>query len=760
APSLVPGSQFGTGGSCSGLLALGTGFGSGLTLWYWGPSLVPGFQFGDWGSCFGFWAPGFGEGALVWFRAPSLVPGSQFGTGGSCSGHPGLGLGHWFGSRLTLWFRGPHWVPGSQFGTGGPYSGFWGPGFGDGLLAFGTGVPVCFSPPLGLDLGADPPPAFGVPAFGSGGPAFNSRLPFWGWGLPLGHGPRPRWLPPGGALTGAARGTFTVRAWPQVAVVPFGGSVAINCSHSACPAPETTLGLETSLTKNAAEAGGSWQKFVLVNVSEWSPRPAICHATCGAQRATVTATILVYRVPERVVLEPVPAVAVGESLNLTCRVAEAAPLANLTVTLRRGGETLRTQSFGAAAAGSASVAVSHLLTVGPGDQGQDVSCCFNLSLAPRHSFSNCSAVPIQLTGNGEDRRCSGPPPPPFGHHFPFFFSSAAPLPLSLSPWPLLSLSLSLSATPLLFHFFPFATPFPFSLSLSLQPPLFPFSPFPFLPPWPSLFPFPFFFSPWPSLFPFPFFFSPWPSLFPFPFFFPLGRPFSPFPFFFPLAVPFPLSLFFPPLAVPFPLSLSPFPPASFFSHLHPQSISSPTPSPHPAPINSPGHRGGSQTSPGATPCPFFPSPAVPKKVMLELVPQMAPGKNYTVTCQVESDGVIHNLTVTLCRGREKLAATTFPQTPSMNVSYIITARKQDHGENLTCQASGPRFNRTSAPVTMEVVGESPGAPRALSHPCPVPIPGPVSVFLSPYCPHPIIVITRPHPHLVPVPILSPSPSRP
>lgn len=220
--------------------------------------MVPGFQFGDWGSCFGFWAPGFGDGALVWFRAPSLVPGSQFGTGG-------------------------------------PYSGFWGPGFGDGLLAFGTGVPVCFSPPLGLDLGADPPPAFGVPAFGSGGPAFNSRLPFWGWGLPLGHGPRPRWLPPGGALTGAARGTFTVRAWPQVAVVPFGGSVAINCSHSACPAPETTLGLETSLTKNAAEAGGSWQKFVLVNVSEWSPRPAICHATCGAQRATVTATILVYR---------------------------------------------------------------------------------------------------------------------------------------------------------------------------------------------------------------------------------------------------------------------------------------------------------------------------------------------------------------------------------------------------------------------------------------------------------------------------------
>ncbi|KAI6059978.1 Intercellular adhesion molecule 5 [Aix galericulata] len=295
------------------------------------------------------------------------------------------------------------------------------------------------------------------------------------------------------ALAGAARGTFTVRAWPQVAVVPFGGSVAINCSHSGCPDPASTLGLETSLTKNAAEAGGSWQKFVLLNVSEWSPRPAICHATCGEQRATATATVLVYRVPERVVLEPVPAVAVGESLNLTCRVAEAAPLANLTVTLRRGGETLRTQSFGAAA-GSTSVDVSHLLTPELKDRGQDVSCCFNLSLAPHRSFSNCSAAPIQLTGS-----------------------------------------------------------------------------------------------------------------------------------------------------------------------------------------------------------------AVPIKVMLELVPQMAPGENYTVTCQVESDGVMHDLRVTLCRGREKLATTTFPQTPSTNVSYIITARKQDHGENLTCQASGPHFNRTSAPVTLEVV---------------------------------------------------------
>ncbi|XP_068520489.1 intercellular adhesion molecule 1-like [Anas acuta] len=200
------------------------------------------------------------------------------------------------------------------------------------------------------------------------------------------------------ALAGATRGgAFTVRAEPQVAVVPFGGSVAVTCSYSGCSDPNTTLGLETSLTKNATEASGSWQKFVLVNVSEWNPRPAICHATCGTERSTETATILVYRVPESLELEPVSPAAVGESCNLTCRVAEAAPLANLTVTLRRGGETLRTQNFGAAA-GSTSVVVRHPLTLEPEDHGQDVTCCFNLSLAPHLSFSNCSAVPIELTG--------------------------------------------------------------------------------------------------------------------------------------------------------------------------------------------------------------------------------------------------------------------------------------------------------------------------------------------------------------------------
>uniref|UniRef100_A0A8C3J1F5 Intercellular adhesion molecule 5 n=1 Tax=Calidris pygmaea TaxID=425635 RepID=A0A8C3J1F5_9CHAR len=203
-------------------------------------------------------------------------------------------------------------------------------------------------------------------------------------------------LPTVGALVGVARGTFTVGAWPRVAVVPFGGSVAINCSLSACPGGNVTLGLDTPLAVTSGAGGARWQSFRLLNVSRWNPGPATCYGRCGDTQGNASAGILVYRLPERVVLEPVAPVAVGESRNLTCRVVEVAPVGNLTVTLRRGSETLRTESFGGGE-GSASVAVSHLLTAGPGDHGQDVTCHAELSLRPHGPLFARAAVPVKLS---------------------------------------------------------------------------------------------------------------------------------------------------------------------------------------------------------------------------------------------------------------------------------------------------------------------------------------------------------------------------
>ncbi|XP_053907718.1 basement membrane-specific heparan sulfate proteoglycan core protein-like [Cuculus canorus] len=199
------------------------------------------------------------------------------------------------------------------------------------------------------------------------------------------------------ALAGAAGAALPVGAWPRVAVVPFGGSVVINCSRGACGGDgNAMLALDTPLAVVAGAHGRRWQSFRLLNVTQWNPGSVTCYGRCGDAEGNASAAVIVYRLPERVVLEPVPPVAVGESRNLTCRVVEVAPLGNLTVTLRRGTETLRTASFGGAE-GSATVAVRHLLIAGPGDHGQDVTCHAELSLRPHGPLFARAAVPIRLS---------------------------------------------------------------------------------------------------------------------------------------------------------------------------------------------------------------------------------------------------------------------------------------------------------------------------------------------------------------------------
>ncbi|XP_033927972.1 intercellular adhesion molecule 5-like [Melopsittacus undulatus] len=198
------------------------------------------------------------------------------------------------------------------------------------------------------------------------------------------------------ALAGAACGVFTVWAWPRVAVVPYGGSVAINCSRSACPLGNTTLGLDTPLLVALGATGHQWQSFWLLNVSQWNPGKATCYGQCGDSQGNASAEVLVYRLPDQVLLDPLPPLPMGESQNLTCHVLEVAPVVNLTVTLRRGADTLRTVGFGAVN-GSTNVTVTHVLSAGPEDHGQDVTCHAELSLRPHGPLFASAAVPIRLS---------------------------------------------------------------------------------------------------------------------------------------------------------------------------------------------------------------------------------------------------------------------------------------------------------------------------------------------------------------------------
>ncbi|NWR63843.1 ICAM2 protein, partial [Bucorvus abyssinicus] len=91
---------------------------------------------------------------------------------------------------------------------------------------------------------------------------------------------------------------------------------------------------------------------------------------CHGDRKQRPITIVVYRAPEEVTLEPAPQLAAGESHELVCRVAEVAPIWNLTVTLRRGDEVLHVETFkGHGQDKPEPVRVTHRLTAQRGDHG-------------------------------------------------------------------------------------------------------------------------------------------------------------------------------------------------------------------------------------------------------------------------------------------------------------------------------------------------------------------------------------------------------
>ncbi|NWS50670.1 ICAM4 protein, partial [Probosciger aterrimus] len=80
----------------------------------------------------------------------------------------------------------------------------------------------------------------------------------------------------------------------------------------------------------------------LLNVTQWNSS-ILCYYNCRGQRKVLPIKLIVYRKPP--VLEPVPALAVGQRHDLACVVAEAAPLRKVTVRLRRGGALLHRRSF-------------------------------------------------------------------------------------------------------------------------------------------------------------------------------------------------------------------------------------------------------------------------------------------------------------------------------------------------------------------------------------------------------------------------------
>ncbi|XP_051011934.1 intercellular adhesion molecule 1 [Acomys russatus] len=176
---------------------------------------------------------------------------------------------------------------------------------------------------------------------------------------------------------------------PIEAFLPQGGSLLVNCSSSCNRS--LNLGLETQWQKVELRSERNWKLFKLSNIQKDS-RP-MCFENCDTIQSSLSARVVVYSLPERVELKPLPAwQQVGQNFTLRCEVEGGAPQTQLSVELLHGEEMLSQGLVGDLPGESKEITA--LVLASRDHHGANFSCRTELDLRPQglSLFSNVSVV--------------------------------------------------------------------------------------------------------------------------------------------------------------------------------------------------------------------------------------------------------------------------------------------------------------------------------------------------------------------------------
>lgn len=183
---------------------------------------------------------------------------------------------------------------------------------------------------------------------------------------------------------GSGEKAFEVYIRSEKQIVEATESWKINCSTS-CAAPDVG-GLETPTHKIILDEHpqGKWKQFLVSNVSK--DTVFLCHFTCSGKQESKSLNISVYQPPAQVTLKlQPPRVFVGEVFTIECTVSPVKPLERLTLSLLRGRETLKNQTFGGAETVPQEATATFNSTALKKD-GLNFSCQAELDLRPHGGY--------------------------------------------------------------------------------------------------------------------------------------------------------------------------------------------------------------------------------------------------------------------------------------------------------------------------------------------------------------------------------------